>query len=68
MTRACAFFDMDRTLLRCSTGERWLGFLRRRGEVSLWRTLQGKGAPFPTRTRHVWKLGLDGTHYEQLTA
>jgi HAD superfamily hydrolase (TIGR01490 family) len=40
MPRACAFFDMDRTLLRCSTGERWLSFLRRRGEVSLWRTVQ----------------------------
>lgn len=40
MTRACAFFDMDRTLLRCSTGERWVRFLRRRGEMSFWKMLQ----------------------------
>ncbi len=29
-----AFFDMDRTVLRISTGTRWLRFLYRRGELS----------------------------------
>jgi HAD superfamily hydrolase (TIGR01490 family) len=34
--RIGAFFDMDRTLLRCNTGTRWIQFLRRRGEISTW--------------------------------
>lgn len=33
MSRA-AFFDMDHTVLRISTGTSWMRFLRRRGEVS----------------------------------
>lgn len=37
--RVAAFFDMDRTLLRCNTGERWLGFLRRRREISTWKAV-----------------------------
>jgi len=35
-----AFFDMDRTLLRCNTGTRWIQFLRRRGEISAWKALR----------------------------
>ncbi len=31
--RAAAFFDMDRTLLRCNSGSRWIAFLRARGEI-----------------------------------
>jgi len=38
-----AFFDMDRTLLHCNTGSRWIRFLRRRGEISTWRALQAMG-------------------------
>ena len=30
-----AFFDMDRTLLRCNTGALWIRWLRGRGEISL---------------------------------
>ena len=40
MDRIAAFFDMDLTLLRCNTATRWLSFLRRRREISLWKTLQ----------------------------
>jgi HAD superfamily hydrolase (TIGR01490 family) len=36
----CAFFDMDRTLLRCNTGTQWIRFLRRRGEISTWKMLR----------------------------
>jgi putative long chain acyl-CoA synthase len=32
-----------------------------------WRPLQAKGVPTPSRTRRVWRLGRDRTHYEQLT-
>lgn len=35
MTSA-AFFDMDRTLLRCNTGSLWIRWLRERGEISLY--------------------------------
>jgi HAD superfamily hydrolase (TIGR01490 family) len=35
-----AFFDMDRTLIRCNTGTEWIRFLRRRGEITRWRTLR----------------------------
>ena len=38
--RTAAFFDMDRTLLRCNTGTRWLQYLRKRGEISLWNALR----------------------------
>jgi HAD superfamily hydrolase (TIGR01490 family) len=31
-----AFFDMDRTLLRCNSGTLWLRWLRERGEISLY--------------------------------
>ena len=41
--RIAAFFDMDRTLLRCNTGTRWLQFMRRRGEISVWKTLRAIG-------------------------
>jgi HAD superfamily hydrolase (TIGR01490 family) len=43
MPRVAAFFDMDRTLLRCNSGERWVKFLRRRGEISLTSTLRALG-------------------------
>jgi HAD superfamily hydrolase (TIGR01490 family) len=32
--KVAAFFDMDRTLLRCNTGSEWVRFLRRRKEIS----------------------------------
>jgi len=38
--RVAAFFDLDRTLLRCNSGTRWLRFLRERGEVSTWTMLR----------------------------
>ena len=38
--RVAAFFDLDRTLLRCNSGSRWLRFLRERGEVSTWTMLR----------------------------
>lgn len=31
-----AFFDMDRTLLRCNSGSLWIRWLRERGEISLY--------------------------------
>ena len=34
--RIAAFFDLDRTLLRCNSGARWMQFLRERGEVGTW--------------------------------
>jgi HAD superfamily hydrolase (TIGR01490 family) len=40
MSRVAAFFDMDRTLLRCNTGTRWVRFLRRRGEMSAWKMVR----------------------------
>ena len=43
MRRVAAFFDMDRTLLACNSGERWVRFLRRRREISLYRTLRAVG-------------------------
>jgi HAD superfamily hydrolase (TIGR01490 family) len=33
--RPAAFFDLDHTLIRCSSGTRWMAFLRKRGEVGL---------------------------------
>lgn len=41
--KTAAFFDMDRTLLRCNTGELWLQFLHQRGEISRLRLLQAMG-------------------------
>jgi HAD superfamily hydrolase (TIGR01490 family) len=32
--QVAAFFDMDRTLLRCNTGRLWVRYLRRRKEIS----------------------------------
>jgi HAD superfamily hydrolase (TIGR01490 family) len=32
--KPCAFFDMDRTLIRCNSATRWILFLRRRKEIS----------------------------------
>jgi putative long chain acyl-CoA synthase len=32
----------------------------------MWRPLQSKGIPTPTRTRKVWRLGADHTHYEKV--
>ncbi len=34
--RVAAFFDMDKTLLRCNSGAVWARYLRRRGEISLY--------------------------------
>jgi HAD superfamily hydrolase (TIGR01490 family) len=33
--RTAAFFDLDQTLIRCSSGTRWMAFLRERGEVGI---------------------------------
>lgn len=38
--QVAAFFDMDRTLLRCNSGTRWIQYLRRRGEISAWHALR----------------------------
>jgi HAD superfamily hydrolase (TIGR01490 family) len=38
-----AFFDMDRTLLRCNSGTLWIKYLRRRGEISSLKMLQALG-------------------------
>jgi HAD superfamily hydrolase (TIGR01490 family) len=38
-----AFFDMDRTLLRCNSGTLWIKYLRRRGEISRLKMLQALG-------------------------
>lgn len=38
--RVAAFFDMDRTLLRCNSGTRWIQYLRRRGEIDAWKALR----------------------------
>ncbi len=35
-----AFFDMDRTLITCNSGMEWIRFLRRRGEISAWKTIK----------------------------
>ena len=43
MTRPAAFFDMDRTLLRCNTGTLWILWLRRHGEISLYRMMRALG-------------------------
>lgn len=42
MTRA-AFFDMDRTLIRCNSGSLWIRWLRQRGEISLYETARALG-------------------------
>lgn len=34
--RIAAFFDLDRTLLRCNSGSKWLRFLHERGEIGTW--------------------------------
>ncbi len=38
--RSAAFFDMDRTLLKCNSGTLWIKFLRRRGELGWWKMLR----------------------------
>jgi len=43
MKTVAAFFDMDRTLIRCNSGTEWVKFLRRRGEISRWKMLQAMG-------------------------
>jgi HAD superfamily hydrolase (TIGR01490 family) len=41
MSAVAAFFDMDRTLIRCNTGTEWIRFLYRRGEITRWKLLRG---------------------------
>lgn len=38
-----AFFDMDRTLIRCNSGTEWIRYLYRRGELSKVGLLRGLG-------------------------
>ena len=40
MSRVGAFFDVDRTIVSCNTGRLFLRDLRRRGEISFFRTLR----------------------------
>ena len=41
--RPAAFFDMDRTLLRCNSGTMWIKWLRARGEISTYEQLRALG-------------------------
>src|SRR5439155_9836745 len=41
VTTPAAFFDMDRTLLRCNSGTLWIRWLRERGEISLYEMARG---------------------------
>jgi HAD superfamily hydrolase (TIGR01490 family) len=43
VTRAAAFFDMDRTVLRVNSGSRWMSYLRRRGEITRFEALRAVG-------------------------
>jgi HAD superfamily hydrolase (TIGR01490 family) len=43
MSRVCAFFDLDRTLVACNTGRLFLKDLRSRGEISLARVVRALG-------------------------
>ena len=43
MARVGAFFDVDRTIVSCNTGRLFLRDLRRRGEISFFRTLRALG-------------------------
>ncbi|HEX8951238.1 MAG TPA: HAD family hydrolase [Polyangia bacterium] len=38
-----AFFDMDRTLIRCNSGSLWIRWQRQRGEMSLYQTVRAIG-------------------------
>jgi HAD superfamily hydrolase (TIGR01490 family) len=38
-----AFFDMDRTLIRCNSGTEWIRWLRQRREISFYETMRGLG-------------------------
>jgi HAD superfamily hydrolase (TIGR01490 family) len=40
MPKVTAFFDMDRTLLRCNSGSKWLDYLRHKREISRWKALR----------------------------
>jgi HAD superfamily hydrolase (TIGR01490 family) len=60
--RVGAFFDLDRTLVACSTGRLFLQDLRRRGEISLAKALRGLAwlakyrlalIDLPTITAHI---------------
>ena len=41
--KPAAFFDMDRTLLRCNSGSMYISWLRKRGEISRYRQLRALG-------------------------
>ena len=41
--QVAAFFDMDKTLLRCNTGSLWVRYLRRRGEIGRLEMLRAFG-------------------------
>jgi HAD superfamily hydrolase (TIGR01490 family) len=41
--RTAAFFDLDRTLVRCNSGTLWIRWLRKRGEISFFRQLRALG-------------------------
>jgi HAD superfamily hydrolase (TIGR01490 family) len=43
MSRVCAFFDLDRTVVACNTGRLFLNDLRRRGELSILRAVRALG-------------------------
>jgi len=41
--KPAAFFDMDRTLVRCNSGTLWIQWLRARNEISRYRALRALG-------------------------
>ena len=41
--QAAAFFDMDKTLLRCNSGRLWINYLRRRGEMTRLQMIRALG-------------------------
>jgi HAD superfamily hydrolase (TIGR01490 family) len=41
--KTAAFFDLDRTLVRCNSGTLWIRWLRKRGEISFFRQLRALG-------------------------
>jgi HAD superfamily hydrolase (TIGR01490 family) len=41
--KPAAFFDMDRTLIRCNSGSLWIRWQRERGEISLYQKMRALG-------------------------
>src|SRR3954453_13735571 len=41
--KTAAFFDLDRTLVRCNSGTLWVKWMRQRGEITRWGQLRALG-------------------------